>query len=45
MITMLASALAGGLAGFVASEALGIPRLAWLLGGIFSLAIYTTATS
>lgn len=45
MITMLASALAGGLAGFVASELLGIPRLAWLLGGIFSLVIYALATS
>ncbi len=42
MIDIIVSGALGGLAGFIAARALGIGWAAWLLGGIFALAIYVS---
>ena len=42
MIDMIVWAFIGGIAGFVVSEAFGLGRVAWLFGGVFSLAIYAS---
>jgi len=42
VIDMIVSAVLGGIAGFVVSEAFGLGRLAWVLGGLFALAVYAS---
>lgn len=42
MIDLIVSAAIGGIGGAIVAEVFGLGRIAWLFGGVFSLAIYAS---